>query len=102
MIPLDPTPRAGAPSNRHDLPWKTVLPARITISTNSTTTMARPIRNPRPKLDLEAEAITALEEACAMPHGPERTEAMKRAGILRNAADLRGLLSAKGGRPAKT
>jgi hypothetical protein len=64
--------------------------------------MARPIRDPRPKLDLEVEAITALEEARAMPHGPERMEAMKRAGILRNAADLKDLLSAKGGGPAKT
>jgi hypothetical protein len=64
--------------------------------------MARHIRDPRPKLDLEAEALIALEAARAMPHGPERTEAMKRAGILRNAADLKGLLSAKGGRPAKT
>jgi hypothetical protein len=64
--------------------------------------MARHIRDPRPKLDLEVQAITALEQARAMPHGPERTEAMKRAGILRNAADLKGLLSAKGERPAKS
>jgi len=54
--------------------------------------MVRQIKNPRPRLDLETEALTALQEARAMPPGPERTEAMKRAGILRNAADLRGLL----------
>jgi hypothetical protein len=63
--------------------------------------MARPIKNPRPRLDLEAEALAALEEARAMPRGPERTEAMKRAGILRNAVELQGLLFAKRGRPRK-
>jgi hypothetical protein len=64
--------------------------------------MARKIRKPQPKLDLETEALTALEEARAMDDpGPERTEAMKRAGILRNAADLRGLLFARRGRPPK-
>jgi len=55
----------------------------------------------RPKLDLDAEALTALEEARALAPGPERTEAMKRAGILRNAADLQGLFFAKRGRPTK-
>ena len=54
--------------------------------------MARPIKNPRPKLDLETEALAALEQARAMPPGRERTEAMKRAGILQNAADMQGLL----------
>jgi hypothetical protein len=56
--------------------------------------MARKIKNPQPKLDLETEALTALEVARAMEPGPARTEAMKRAGILRNAADLRGFLFA--------
>jgi len=64
--------------------------------------MARKIRDPRPRLDLETEALSALEQARALPPGPERTEAMKRAGILRNAADLRGLLFAKPERPTKT
>jgi hypothetical protein len=63
--------------------------------------MARPIKNPRPKLDLEAEARAALEAARTMAPGPERTEAMKRAGILQNAVDMQGLLSAKRGRPSK-
>jgi hypothetical protein len=63
--------------------------------------MARKIKDPRPKLDLETEALSALETARAMEPGPERTEAMKRAGILRNAADLRGLLFATPGRPPK-
>ena len=56
----------------------------------------------RPELDLDAEALAALEEARAMPHGPERTEAMKKAGVLRNAADLQGIFFAKRGRPTKT
>jgi hypothetical protein len=64
--------------------------------------MSRPIKNPKPRLDLEVAALAALEEARAMPHGPERTEAMKRAGILRNAVDIQGLLSPKRGRPPKT
>lgn len=57
--------------------------------------MARKIKNPQPKLDLETEALSALEAARAMEPGPERTEAMKRAGILRNAADLREILFAR-------
>jgi hypothetical protein len=56
----------------------------------------------RPELDLDAEALVALEEARAMPHGPERTEAMKKAGFLRNAADLQGISFARRGRPPKT
>jgi hypothetical protein len=32
------------------------------------------------KLDLEAEALTALEKARTMPYGPERTEALKKSG----------------------
>jgi hypothetical protein len=64
--------------------------------------MPRPIKNPRPKLDLETEALTALEVARTMAPGPERTEAMKRAGILQNAVDMQGLLFAKRGRPPKT
>ena len=63
--------------------------------------MARPIKNPRPKLDLETEARAALEVARCMAHGPERTEAMKRAGVLQNAVDIQGLLFAKRGRPPK-
>jgi hypothetical protein len=63
--------------------------------------MARKMRHPRPKRDLETEAVVALEEARALPPGPDRTEAMKRAGVLRNAADLQGLFFARRGRPPK-
>jgi hypothetical protein len=64
--------------------------------------MTQEKKNPRPRLELEAQALAALEEARTMPPGPARTEAMKKAGILRNAADLQGLFFAKRGRPAKT
>ena len=56
----------------------------------------------RPHQDLHLEALAALEQARAMPHGPARSEALKRAGILQNAADMQGLLFAKRGRPPKT
>jgi hypothetical protein len=55
-----------------------------------------------PNLELEAEALAALEQARTMPPGPERNEAMKQAGILRNAAELQGIFFAKRGRPAKS
>jgi hypothetical protein len=55
----------------------------------------------RRDLDLDAEALAALDEARAMPHGPDRTAAMKKAGVLRNAADLPGIVFARRGRPPK-
>lgn len=51
--------------------------------------------------DLDADALTALDQARKLKPGPERAEAMKRAGILRRAADLRGLFFPKRGRPRK-
>ena len=38
--------------------------------------------------DLYAKAAAALDEARELPPGPERTEALKRADLLRNAADV--------------
>ena len=55
-----------------------------------------------PRQDLQIDALVALEQARAMPHGPARSEALKRAGSLQNAADMQGLLFAKRGRPPKT
>jgi hypothetical protein len=63
--------------------------------------MAQEKKDLRLKLDLDIEATTALEQARAMAPGSERTEAMKRAGILRNAADMQGIFVAKRGRPGK-
>lgn len=59
--------------------------------------MARPIKDPRPKRDLEADAAAALEAAGDLPPGPERTAALRRAGILRNAVELQGLFSSAQG-----
>jgi hypothetical protein len=56
----------------------------------------------RPVLDLDAEAQAALDEARAISQGPERAAAMKKAGILRKAADSHGIIYAKRGRPTKT
>ena len=64
--------------------------------------MSQDKKDLRPKVDLDAEALAALDAARRLPPGPERTEAMKKAGILRNAADLQGVFFAKRGRPAKT
>jgi hypothetical protein len=55
----------------------------------------------RPKRDLHLEALAALEQARAMPRGPARSEALKRAGLLQNAADMQGVTFAKRGRPPK-
>ena len=59
-------------------------------------------RNDPADPDADADALMALEEARKLKPGPERAEAMKRAGILRRAADLRGLFFPKRGRPRKT
>jgi hypothetical protein len=48
-----------------------------------------------------ARSIDALEEAREMPPGAPRTEALKKAGILRRSADSQGLIFAKRGRPRK-
>jgi hypothetical protein len=53
------------------------------------------------RLDWDHVAADALELARQMPPGPERNEALKLAGQLRCAADARGLVFAKRGRPRK-
>jgi hypothetical protein len=52
--------------------------------------MSQDRKNPRSKFDLEAEALVALEQARRMPAGPERTEAMKKAGIPAKCRRLAG------------
>jgi hypothetical protein len=63
-----------------------------------------PMAEKRPTVDddPDAQAYEALEVARAMPHGSERSEALKRAGLLRKAADARGIVVTKRGRPRKT
>jgi hypothetical protein len=50
---------------------------------------------------LHARSIDALEEAREMPPGAPRTEALKKAGLLRRTADDQGVVFAKRGRPRK-
>jgi hypothetical protein len=59
-----------------------------------------PIHSPLNR-DLDAEATDALEAARLMPPGPDKTDALKKAGLLRNAADVNGLSFARRGRPPK-
>jgi hypothetical protein len=54
-----------------------------------------------PKLSLDEQAQVALDEARALQPGAEKREALRKAGSLRNAADVRGFTFAKRGRPAK-
>ena len=50
----------------------------------------------------DAKATEALEAARLMPAGKEKSEAMKRAGLLRKAADIHKPFPAKRrGRPPK-
>ena len=49
----------------------------------------------------DACALEALEAARSLPQGPARTEALKKAGLLRQQADRRGIVFAKKGRPKK-
>jgi hypothetical protein len=49
----------------------------------------------------KARALDALQETREMPPGARRTDALKKAGLLRHAADNHGLTFAKRGRPRK-
>ena len=51
--------------------------------------------------DLDAEAEAALEAARLMPPGPEKADALKKAGLLRKAADVTGIVFAPRGRRPK-
>jgi hypothetical protein len=44
--------------------------------------------------------VIALDEAREMPPGDERTEAMHRAMVLRNASEIQQFLGGKRGAPA--
>ncbi len=50
--------------------------------------------------DLADRATTALDEAREMPPGDERTLAMHKAMVLRNAAEIQQLLGGKRAAPA--
>ena len=52
-------------------------------------------QNPQRALDFETAADEALQAARDMPPGPERIEALKAAGMLKNAADYIAWLGGK-------
>jgi hypothetical protein len=49
--------------------------------------------------DLSAGAVAALDEASEMPPGDERTEALHKAMIFRNAAEIHQILGRKRDEP---
>ena len=48
-------------------------------------------RSPTADYDLDSRATLALDEASKLEPGVEKTEALKKAGLLRNAADIQAL-----------
>ena len=50
--------------------------------------------------DLNTGATAALDKAREMPPGDERTEAMQKALVLRNASEIQRLFGGKRGAPA--
>ena len=63
--------------------------------------MKKEARCSRDRVDWDKLATEGLELARVMPPGPERNKALKLAGLLRSAADARGLVFATRGRPRK-
>ena len=51
--------------------------------------------------DLDARAREALKVARTKPRGAEKAKALKKAGLLRRAADASGIIFARRGRPPK-
>jgi hypothetical protein len=49
--------------------------------------------------DLDAGAIAAMDKAREMPPGDERSEAIHKAAVFRNAAEIHRLLGRKRGAP---
>jgi hypothetical protein len=62
-----------------------------------------PTKRTRPSLarELDARAVAALDEARGMPSGDQRTEAMNKAMILRNAAEMHEHFFSKSAAPAQ-
>jgi hypothetical protein len=50
--------------------------------------------------DLNNGAVAAMDKAREMPAGDERTEAMQKALVLRNASEIQRLFGGKRGAPA--
>jgi len=62
-----------------------------------------PTKRTRPSLatELDARAVAALDEARGMPSGDQRTEAINKAMILRNAAEMHEHFFSKSAAPAR-
>jgi hypothetical protein len=62
-----------------------------------------PTKRTRPSLakELDARAVAALDEARGAPPGDQRTEAMNKAMILRNAAEMHEHFFSKSGAPSQ-
>jgi hypothetical protein len=62
-----------------------------------------PVKRPVSLLisELNIRATAALDEACAMPPGVRRAEAMNKAMTLRNAVEFHEHFLGKGGAPAR-
>jgi hypothetical protein len=63
-----------------------------------------PIVKPETSPDSRSQiaiAVDALQEARRMPPGAERTDALKKAGLLRRVADSQALIVRKEDRPRK-
>ncbi|SIO54218.1 NikR C terminal nickel binding domain-containing protein [Bradyrhizobium erythrophlei] len=62
-----------------------------------------PTKRTRPSLakELDARAVAALDEVRGIPPGDQRTEAMNKAMILRNAAEMHEHFFSKSGAPAQ-
>jgi hypothetical protein len=83
-----------------------ILATAISYLTSLELNMSTSLQNgsayrPASALDLEAVALEALEKARALPHGPERTEALKKAGVLQNAANGKAFHSRNAEDPPK-
>lgn len=66
---------------------------QVFFATENAMKDAKP-RAPDPH-DLDSQAARAFEEACGMPDGPERTDALKQANQLCTAAVTYGWLFSK-------
>jgi hypothetical protein len=62
-----------------------------------------PTKRTEPSLarELDARAVAALAEARRVPAGDQRTEAMNKAMVLRNAAEMHDYFVSKSGAPVR-
>jgi len=62
-----------------------------------------PTKRTRPSLakEMDARAVAALDEARGIPPGDQRTEAMNKAMILRNAAEMHEHFFSESGAPSQ-